>query len=155
MIHNERYLDMNTFERLLMLHTIEHNIIICSVDMLMSKHYAHTTLLLTSLILDTSSLMDEIDVRCLLKLLCSQFPFVTYKSRLQCHSERCNPKAILECSCIDSPGQDASKSQLPSQQCWYTFAAEYTEANWGQMKLPRLQRRTMPSVRIDPMILEP
>ena len=23
-IHNERYLDMNTFERLLMLHTIEH-----------------------------------------------------------------------------------------------------------------------------------
>ena len=41
MIHNERYLDMNTFERLLMLHTIEHNIIICSVDMLMSEHYAH------------------------------------------------------------------------------------------------------------------
>ena len=40
-IHNERYLDMNTFERLLMLHTIEHNIIICSVDMLMSEHYAH------------------------------------------------------------------------------------------------------------------
>ena len=94
-------------------------------------------------------------VRCLLKLLCSQFPFVMYKSRLQCHSERCNPKAILECSCIDSPGQDASKSQLPSQQCWYTFAAEYTEANWGQMKLPSLERRTMPSVRIDPMILEP
>ncbi len=24
-IHNERYLDMNTFESLLMLHTIEHN----------------------------------------------------------------------------------------------------------------------------------
>ena len=24
-IHNERYLDMNAFERLLMLHTIEHN----------------------------------------------------------------------------------------------------------------------------------
>ena len=31
-IHNERYLDMNIFERLLMLHAIEH--IIWSVDML-------------------------------------------------------------------------------------------------------------------------
>ena len=31
---------MNTFERLLMLHTIEYNII-CSVDMLMPEHYAH------------------------------------------------------------------------------------------------------------------
>ena len=39
--------------------------------------------------------------------------------------------ALLECSCTDSPGQDASPSQVPSQQCWYSFAAEYTEANWG------------------------
>ena len=29
----------------------------------------------------------------------------------------------------DSPGQDASPSQVPSQQCWYSFAAEQTEAN--------------------------
>ena len=35
-------------------------------------------------------------------------------------------------SCIDSPGQDASPSQVPSQQCWYSFAAEYTEANRGK-----------------------
>ena len=38
----------------------------------------------------------------------------------------------LECSCTDSPGQDASPSQVPSQQCWYKFAAEYTEANLGK-----------------------
>ena len=37
-IHNERYLALNTFERLLMLHTSEHN---CSVDMLMPEHCAH------------------------------------------------------------------------------------------------------------------
>ena len=37
----------------------------------------------------------------------------------------------LECSCTDSPGQDASPSQVRSQQCWYSFAAEYTEANCG------------------------
>ena len=36
-IDNERYLDMNTFERLLMLHTIEHN----TVNMIMPEHYAH------------------------------------------------------------------------------------------------------------------
>ena len=42
-IHNERYLDVNTFEIQLMPHTIEHyyNIILCSVDMLMPEHYAH------------------------------------------------------------------------------------------------------------------
>ena len=40
-IHNERYLDVNTFERLLMPHTIEHYYNICSVDMLMPEHYAH------------------------------------------------------------------------------------------------------------------
>ena len=38
----------------------------------------------------------------------------------------------LECSCTGSPGQDASPSQVPSQQCWYSFAAEYTEANRGK-----------------------
>ena len=38
----------------------------------------------------------------------------------------------LECSCTDSPGQDASPSDVPSQQCRYSFAAEYTEANWGK-----------------------
>ena len=59
----------------------------------------------------------------------------------------------LECSCTDSPGQDASPSQVPSQQCWYSFAAEYTEANWGLMKLPKLQRRTMLSVGIEPTTL--
>ena len=42
----------------------------------------------------------------------------------------------LECSCTDFPGQDANPSQVPSQKCWYSFAAEYTEANWGLMKLP-------------------
>ena len=35
----------------------------------------------------------------------------------------------LECSCTDSPGQDASPLQAPSQQCWYSFTTEYTEAN--------------------------
>ena len=40
-IHNERYLDVNTFERLLMPHTIEHYYNICSVDMVMPEHYAH------------------------------------------------------------------------------------------------------------------
>ena len=38
----------------------------------------------------------------------------------------------LECSCTNSPGQDASPSQVSSQQCWYSFAAEYTEANQGK-----------------------
>ena len=27
------------------------------------------------------------------------------------------------------PGRDASPSQVPSQQCWYSSTAEYTEAN--------------------------
>ena len=40
-IHHERYLDVNTFERLLMPHTIEYYYNICSVDMLMPEHYAH------------------------------------------------------------------------------------------------------------------
>ena len=60
----------------------------------------------------------------------------------------------LECSCTDSPGQDASPSQIPSQQCWYSFAAEYTEANWGLMKLPELQKLAMPSVGIEPTTLK-
>ena len=28
-----------------------------------------------------------------------------------------------------TPAQDASPSQILSKQCWYAFAAEYTEAN--------------------------
>ena len=43
---------------------------------------------------------------------------------------------------------------VPSQQCWYSFAAEYTDANWGKMKLPNLQKQTMPSVGIEPTTLE-
>ena len=35
----------------------------------------------------------------------------------------------LECRCTDSPGQDASPSPVSSQQCRYSFAAEYSEAN--------------------------
>ena len=38
----------------------------------------------------------------------------------------------LEGSCTDSPGRNASPSQVPPRQCWYSFAAEYTEANWGK-----------------------
>ena len=38
----------------------------------------------------------------------------------------------LECSCADSHGRDATPSQVSSQQCWYSFAAEYTEANRGK-----------------------
>ena len=68
-------------------------------------------------------------MRYTLGALCSQFPFVIYMSPLQYHSERCHPKANLECSYTDSPGQDASSQQLPSQQCWYSFAAECTDAN--------------------------
>ena len=30
---------------------------------------------------------------------------------------------------MNSPGRDASPSQVPSQQCWYSSTAEYTEAN--------------------------
>ena len=37
----------------------------------------------------------------------------------------------LECSFTDSPEQDASPSQVPSQQCRYSFAAEYTDATRG------------------------
>ena len=40
---------------------------------------------LTALILDTSILIDGVDVR---RILFSQFPFVMYLSRLQCNSER-------------------------------------------------------------------
>ena len=38
----------------------------------------------------------------------------------------------LDCSYTDTPGLDTSPSQVPSQQCWYSFAAEYTEAKWGK-----------------------
>ena len=46
----------------------------------------------------------------------------------------------LECSCTDSPGQDAGPSQVPSQQCWHAFAAA----------MPRLEKRPMHRVGIEP-----
>ena len=39
------------------------------------------------------------------------------------------PWRLTMASCTDSFGQDASPSLVTSQQCWYSFAAEYTEAN--------------------------
>ena len=56
------------------------------------------------------------------------------------------PRIAHISDCTDSPGRDA----IPSQQCWYSFAAEYTEANGWLMKLSKLQKRTMPSVGIEP-----
>ena len=38
----------------------------------------------------------------------------------------------VESSCTDPPGQVASPSQVRSQQCWYSFAAKYTEETWGK-----------------------
>ena len=66
-IHNERYLDVNTFERLLMVHTIEHNYMLSghAYARALRSHFL-TAASLTALILDTSSLMDEIHVRRLL-----------------------------------------------------------------------------------------
>ena len=37
-------------------------------------------------------------------------------------------RSNLECSYTDSPGRDTSPSQVPSKQCLYSFAAEWTEA---------------------------
>ena len=90
-IHNERYMDMNTFERLLMLHTIEHMLSGHAYARALSSHFLTATSL-TALVLDASSLMDEIDVNKPLTI-CSKFSFVMYLSRLQCHSERSHPKA--------------------------------------------------------------
>ena len=59
----------------------------------------------------------------------------------------------LECSCSDSPGQDASPSQVPSQQCLYSSAAEYTEANWGN-EIACASNRSMPGVGIELTTLE-
>ena len=64
-IHNERYLDVNTFERLLMLHTIEHMLSGHAYSRALHSHFL-TAASLTALVLDTSILMDEIDVRRLL-----------------------------------------------------------------------------------------
>ena len=50
----------------------------------------------------------------------------------------------LEYICTDSPGQDASPSQVPSQQCWYSFAAELTEANWLPAKWNCLSFKSEP-----------
>ena len=50
----------------------------------------------------------------------------------------------LECSCADSRGQDTSPSQVHSQQCWYSCAAEYTAANRGKLKCLRFKREPCP-----------
>ena len=60
-IHNERYMDMNTFERLLMPHTMEHMFSGHAYVRALRPHF-----LMTALVLDASRLMDEIDVRRLL-----------------------------------------------------------------------------------------
>ena len=65
-IHNERYLDMNTFERLLMLHTIEHIMLSRNAYARALRSHFLTVASMTALGLDASSFMDEIDVRCLL-----------------------------------------------------------------------------------------
>ena len=67
-IHNERYLDMNTFERLLMLHTIEHYAqwtCLCPTITLTCSHSSIPDTV-TTLIRDASILVDEIDVKRLL-----------------------------------------------------------------------------------------
>ena len=65
-IHNERYMDMNTFERLLMPHTIEHNMFSGHAYVRALRSHFLTAASLTALVLDASSLMDEIDIRRLL-----------------------------------------------------------------------------------------
>ena len=60
-IRNERYMDMNTFERLLMPHTIEHMFSGHAYVRALRPHFL-TAASLTALVLDASSLMDEIDV---------------------------------------------------------------------------------------------
>ena len=60
-IRNERYMDMNTFERLLMPHTIEHMFSGHAYVRALRPHFL-TTASLTALVLDASSLMDDIDV---------------------------------------------------------------------------------------------
>ena len=53
----------------------------------------------------------------------------SFKDRIHC----CNASRVIRKihppdsmpSVTDSLGQDASASQVPSQQCWYSFAAEY------------------------------
>ena len=64
-IHNERYMDMSTFERQLMFHMIEHMLSGHAYGRALRSHFL-TAASRTALILDSSSLMDEIDVRCLL-----------------------------------------------------------------------------------------
>ena len=142
-IDNERYLDMNTFERLLMLHTIEHMLSGHDYARALCSHFL-TAASLTALVGPTRYLkLDGWDRRRALTI-CSQFPFVMLLSRLQCYLERRHPKAIFECSCTYSLGQDASSSQLPSQQCWYSFANEYTEANWAKWNCPGFNSEPCP-----------
>ena len=61
-IHNEQYLNMKISERLLLLHTIEHMLSGHAYDRTLRSHFL-TAASLTAVILDVSSLMDEIDVR--------------------------------------------------------------------------------------------
>ena len=42
-------------------------------------------------------------------------------------------KSNIECSYTDPPGRDISPSRVPSLQCLYSFADEYTEAVWGEL----------------------
>ena len=45
---------------------------------------------------------------------------------MKANDGQCLNLVSFSASCTDSPGQDASLSQVPSQQCWYySFAAEY------------------------------
>ena len=46
----------------------------------------------------------------------------------QCLNRVSVVRSNLECSYTDSPGRDTSPPQVPSKQCLYSFAAEWTEA---------------------------
>ena len=91
-IDNERYLDMNTFERLLMLHTIAHMLSGHDYARALRSHFL-TAASLTALVGPTRYIkLDGWDRRSALTI-CSQFPFVMYLSHLQCYLERRHPKA--------------------------------------------------------------
>ena len=59
---------------------------------------------------------------------------------------------------MNSPGRDASPSQVPSQQCWYSSTAEYTETNEINslvlVSLTRLnsQRETLHKIHLSSII---
>ena len=64
------------------------------------------------------------------------------------------PESESESSFNSDSGVGIAPGLVPSQQCWYSFAAEYTEAYQGLMKLPKLQKQTTPGVGIEPTTLE-